>query len=315
MVFFLLLKVQSQGLIVIINGCGHSLCQSQTSTYHREDFIMKEATVVVIGHTGKTGARVQQRLQAMGINTRGVSRSSAIPFDWEKRETWEPALKGASSVYAAYQPDLAVPGAEQAIKAFVEIASTAGVEHIVLLSGRGEEGAQRAERILQASGLNWNIVRASWFAQNFSEGFMIDGILNGNLVLPAGAVKEPFIDVDDIADVAVAALTNGRLKNRLFEVSGPESITFAQCADIISKALGRSIQYTQVPIDTFIETLAEMGEPEPLQWLMRELFTNVFDGRNENTATGVEEALGRQPVSFQQYVTKTVASGVWKIKG
>ncbi len=203
------------------------------------------------------------------------------------------------------------PAAESTIKAFVRVAAEAGLEHIVLLSGRGEEGAERAEAILKASGLSWNIVRASWFCQNFSESFMLEGILAGELVLPAGDTVEPFIDADDIADVAVAALTEPRHRNKLFEVTGPRALTFAQCIQEMSEALGRPLKYTCVPIDAYINALREQGVPEDLQWLLRELFTVVFDGRNSNVMPGVEEALGRPATDFKTYVQKTIESGVW----
>jgi uncharacterized protein YbjT (DUF2867 family) len=215
------------------------------------------------------------------------------------------------SAYVTYQPDLAVPTAEPAIKEFVRHAREAGLQHLVLLSGRGEDGAQRAERILQNSGLAWNIVRCSWFFQNFSESFMREGILAGELVLPAGDTVEPFVDADDIADVAVATLTQPGLRNRLFELTGPRALTFAQCVEEIAGGLGRPLKYTPVPVDAYIDALREQGVPETMQWLLHELFTVVFDGRNSHVMSGVEDALGRPATDFRTYVQKTVASGVW----
>ena len=272
---------------------------------------MKQSPILIIGKNGKTGSRVNQRLQALGYETRAVSRSTALSFDWENPETWRSAIEGARSAYVTYQPDLAVPNAEPAIREFMRVAADAGLQHIVLLSGRGEEGAQRAEEVLKASGLSWNIVRASWFAQNFSESFMLEGILAGELVLPAGEIVEPFIDVDDIADVAVAALTEPGHRNKLFEVTGPRALTFAQCIEEISEVIGRPVKYTSIPVDAYISALNEQGVPEDLQWLLHELFTVVFDGRNCNVMSGVEEALGRPATDFQTYVQKTVESGVW----
>ena len=272
---------------------------------------MKQSPILIIGKNGKTGARVNQRLQALGFATRPVSRSTSPAFDWDKPATWHSAIAGTRVAYVTYQPDLAVPGAEATIKEFVHVAAAAGVEHIVLLSGRGEAGAHRAEQILMHSGMAWNVVRASWFAQNFSESFMLDGILAGELVLPAGDTIEPFIDVDDIADVAVAALTETRLRNKLFEVSGPRALSFAECIQEISAAIGRPLQYTQVSIDAYIKQLQEQGMPEDMQWLLRELFTVVFDGRNSKVVPGVEQALGRPATDFRSYVQKTVASGIW----
>jgi len=272
---------------------------------------MKNSPILIIGKNGKTGGRVNQRLQALGYATRAVSRSTTPAFDWEDRSTWRSAIAGARAAYVTYQPDLAVPNAEADMKAFVQIAAEAGLDHIVLLSGRGEEGAQRAEEILKDSGISWNVVRASWFAQNFSESFMLEGILAGELVLPADDTVEPFIDVDDIADVAVAAITQPGLRNKLFEVTGPRAMTFAQCIAEISEATGYPVKYSSVPIDAYINALKEQGAPEDLQWLLHELFTVVFDGRNSSVMSGVAEALGRPATDFKTFLQKAVQSGVW----
>ena len=274
---------------------------------------MQQPPILIIGKNGKTGSRVNQRLQALGYATRPVSRSTQPAFDWENPATWWSAIEGTRAAFVSYQPDLAVPTAESTIKAFVRVAADAGLEHIVLLSGRGEAGAERAEAILKASGLTWNIVRASWFCQNFSESFMLEGIRAGELVLPAGDTVEPFIDADDIADVAAAALTEPRHRNKLFEVTGPRALSFAQCIQEMSQALGRPLTYTCVPIDDYINALREQSVPEDMQWLLRELFTVVFDGRNSHVMPGVEEALGRPATDFRTYVQKTRESGVWDI--
>lgn len=274
---------------------------------------MKNAPILIIGKNGKTGSRVNQRLQALGYDTRAVSRSSTPSFDWENPSTWASVIKGARSAYVTYQPDLAVPNAEAAMKEFVRVAYENGLEHIVLLSGRGEEGAQRAEKVVQGSGIAWNIVRCSWFFQNFSESFMLEGILAGELVLPAVDTVEPFVDADDIADVVVAALTEPGLQNRVYELTGPHALTFAQCVNEISAALDRPVKFTPVPVDEYIHVLREQGAPEDLQWLLRELFTVVLDGRNSHVMPGVEEALGRPATDFKSYVQKMIASGVWNV--
>jgi uncharacterized protein YbjT (DUF2867 family) len=267
--------------------------------------------VLIIGKNGKTGSRVNQRLRALGYATCPVSRSTTPSFDWENPATWPSVINGTRSAYVTYQPDLAVPNAEASIKEFVKVAAENGLEHIVLLSGRGEKGAQRAEEVLITSGLSWNIIRCSWFSQNFSESFMLEGIIDGELVLPESDTVEPFVDADDIADVAVAALTEPGHRNRLYELTGPRALTFAQCIKEISNALGRPVKYTAVPIDDCISALGEQGAPTELQWLIRELFTVVFDGRNSKVMPGVEEALSRPPTDFNTYVQKTIETGVW----
>ena len=272
---------------------------------------MKKPPILIIGKNGKTGARVNQRLQALGYATRPVSRSSDPSFDWENPATWQAVIKGVDTAYVTFQPDLAAPHAEAAIKEFVRLAHKNGLKHIVLLSGRGEEGAQRAEDVLKSSGITWNIVRCSWFCQNFSESFMLEGILTGELMLPAGDTLEPFVDVDDIADVVVATLTKPDLRNRTYELTGPHALSFAQCVNEISEALGRPVKYTSVAIDEYINALREQGQPEALQCLLRELFTMVFDGRNSHVMFGVKEALNRPPSDFKTYVQKTIKSGAW----
>src|SRR5262245_20626440 len=212
---------------------------------------MSELPILIIGGAGKTGARVNALLRASGIPTRPVSRSTAIPFDWTRPETWPAALAGVSMAYVTYQPDIAVEGATEAIAELSRLARKRGLERLVLLSGRGEPGAQRAEAALQASGVPWTIVRASWFNQNFSEGYLLDGVLAGQVALPAGAIPEPFVDADDIAEVAVAALTEERHANRVYEVTGPRALTFAEAVSEISAVLGRPISYVQMDPDEF----------------------------------------------------------------
>lgn len=276
---------------------------------------MKNSPILIIGKNGKTGLRVEQRLQALGYATRGVSRSTEPSFDWEDQGTWRAALAGTRSAYITFHPDLAIPSAEQSIRDLVALAAELGLQHLVLLSGRGEAGARRAELVLEKSGLDWNVVRANWFMQNFSESFMIEGILNGELMLPAGDIVEPFIDADDIAEVAVATLTRPELRNRVFEVSGPRALTFAECVEAISETTGYPVKYTRIPIENFIEGLRAQGAPDELLWLMRELFAVVFDGRNSSPTAGVEEALGRPATDFTEYLRKVMASGAWDRSG
>ena len=276
---------------------------------------MNKSPILIIGKNGKTGRRVDSGLQALGYTTRAVSRSTTPAFDWEDPTTWRAAMTGTVSAYVTFHPDLAIPSAEQNVREFVTLAADVGIEHIVLLSGRGEEGAQRAETILQSSGLDWNVVRASWFMQNFSESFMIEGILSGELLLPAGDIVEPFVDVDDVADVAVTALTRPELRDRLFEVTGPRALSFTDCVSEIAMATDYAVKFSSITVAAFIDTLRSQGVPEEVQWLMRELFTVVFDGRNSQPMSGVEDALGRPATDFSEYVRKVKASGAWKRSG
>lgn len=267
---------------------------------------------LVIGATGKTGRRVAEKLRQKGLSVRAVSRSTEIPFDWNSQSTWAAALDGIDSAYVTYQPDIALPGAVDVIRAFLAAAKAAGVKHVVLLSGRGEEEAEAAERVLQASGLDWTVLRASWFMQNFSENYMRDELLSGSLTLPVGPTKEPFIDADDIADVAVAALTEAGHRNRLYELTGPELFSFNEAVSEIAGATGRALSFHPVSFADYEAALREQALPEDVITLLRYLFTELFDGRNANVAHGVEEALGRKPRRFADFARKAAVEGIWE---
>lgn len=271
-----------------------------------------QTPVLIIGGTGKTGGRVNALLNRQGIATRPVSRSTLPAFDWTRPEGWDAALDGVSRAYVTYQPDLAAAGSVDAIAELSRLARRQGLERVVLLSGRGEPGAQRAEAALQSSGVPWTIVRASWFSQNFSEGYLLDGVLAGEIALPAGAIPEPFIDADDIADVVVASLANQHYVNRLFEVTGPRALTFAEAVGEIAAGLGRPIRYTRISPEDFLVSMRAYA-PEDIVQVLHELFNVVLDGRNTPVMRGVTEALGRPARDFSDFVRNTVASGVWNV--
>ena len=225
-------------------------------------------TTLVLGGTGKTGSRVAGRLEAGGLPVRIGSRAGEPPFDWEDRGTWESVLEGVGSVYVTYQPDLAVPGAADAVRSFADLAVESGVRRLVLLSGRGEDGAERGEEAVRESGAEWTILRSSYFDQNFSESFFLGPVLGGELALPAGDVAEPFVDAEDIADVAVAALTQDGHAGELYELTGPRLLTFREAVDEISRATGREVRYVPVSTEEFAAGLEREGIPAEVVELM-----------------------------------------------
>jgi uncharacterized protein YbjT (DUF2867 family) len=273
--------------------------------------VMTMDTTLVLGGTGKTGRRVAERLGALGVPVRIGSRSGEPPFDWEKSETWAPTLEGMSSAYISYYPDLAVPGAVDVVGSLADLAVKEGVSRLVLLAGRGEEEAERAEQAVSDSGADLTIVRATWFMQNFSEDYIVEYILAGEIPLPAGDTPEPFVDADDIADVAVAALTDDKHIGELYELTGPRLLTFADTADEISKATARDIQYVPVSIKEFAAAAYEQHVPTEVVELLSYLFAEVLDGRNAHVTDGVQRALGREPRDFSDYAREAAASGVW----
>jgi uncharacterized protein YbjT (DUF2867 family) len=272
---------------------------------------MSTNTILVTGGTGKTGRRVAQRLQNGGHAVRIGSRSAVPSFDWADRHTWNAALNGVGAVYISYFPDVAAPGSAETIEAFVAAAAQANVRRLVMLSGRGEPEAKVCEEIVQRSGLEWTIVRASWFAQNFSESFILEPVLAGEVALPAADVGEPFIDVDDIAEVAVTALTEDGHQGQLYEVTGPRLLTFAQAVAEIARATGRDIRFVQVPIADYAAAAREAQLPPELVDLITYLFSEVLDGRNASVTDGVQRALGRPARDFADFAQATATTGIW----
>lgn len=271
---------------------------------------MSTHPILVIGATGKVGSRVVTRLARSGYPVRGVSRRTNPRFDWFDANTWPNALHGVRTAYVAFSPDLAMPGAEAIIGAFVDAAKAAGVEQLVLLSGRGERGAQRCEVLVQQSGLRWTIVRCSWFFQNFTEGMLREAVLSGALALPAGDVADPLVDAEDIADVVVAALTKPS-PNTVYEVTGPRLLTFAQVAEELSHASGNPVQYIPIQPEDFRLALAQ-AEGSKVADLLTAICTEVFAGHNQWVGDGVERATGRSARDFRQFCADAAASGVWR---
>lgn len=272
---------------------------------------MKDQKILVLGGKGKTGSRVAEKLDKMGHSIRIGSRSENPAFDWENPSTWAAALEGISAVYITFQPDLAVPGALTAIKGFTKQAVQAGVQKMVLLSGKGEREAELCEKVVMAAGVDWTIVRASWFNQNFSESFFLDPILAGHVALPKSEELIPFVDADDIAEVVVEALLNERHNSQVYELTGPRQLTFPEIVKEISVATGRDIAFVPISMEGYTNLLKEFQVPADYIWLINYLFTEILTEANSVVTNDVEKVLGRKPKDFSEYVRETAATGIW----
>ena len=266
-------------------------------------------TALVLGATGKTGRRVAARLNCAGHRVRAGSRSAAVPFNWDDRSTWGELLDGVDAAYVVYAPDVSLPGADEQVGALAKLARQAGVRRLVLLSGRGEQGAINAESSVRSAFPEATIVTASWFAQNFSEDFLADFVATGDIALPAGTVAEPFVDAEDIADVVASALTTDDHQGRRYEVTGPRLLTFADVAADLTAATARRIIYTPVTAEESARRLTEQGVAPDLIELLTHLFTEVLDGRNASLGDGVQQALGRPPRDFADYARDAAGKG------
>ncbi|MBA6439309.1 MULTISPECIES: NAD(P)H-binding protein [Streptomyces] len=268
-------------------------------------------TTLVLAGTGKTGRRVVSGLRARDMPVRVGSRSAEPPFDWQDDTTWEPALRGMDSAYVAYHPDAAFPGAAKAVGSFAELAVARGVRRLVLLADRGAAEAERCEQAVRDSGAEWTVVRAGFITQNFNEGFLVELVRAGVVALPVGDVAEPFTDAEDIADVAVAALTENGHAGRIHEVTGPRLSTFADAVGEIARVTGREVRYLPVTPERFVSSLTRRGVPAAYATRLTSLMVEVFDGRRAETTDTVERILGRPPRDFTEYVRETAVTGIW----
>ncbi len=244
--------------------------------------------------------------------TLAASRSSAVRFDWEDESTWAPALAHADAAYVTYFPDLAIPGADEAVGRFIEVALANDVRRLVLLSGRGEEGARRAEVRLQESDADWTVVRCGFFSQNFSETFP-EPVAHGVLPMPIGDVADPFLDADDIADVVVTALLDDRHIGQLYELTGPRLLTLTEVAQTIGDAIGRPVTFVPMSKDEYAASIADQGFPGEVAHHIADVIALALDGRNIEMTDDVERVLGRPARDFADHARNAATDGAWNL--
>ncbi|WP_036962096.1 NAD(P)H-binding protein [Promicromonospora kroppenstedtii] len=277
---------------------------------------MSNDTTLVLGASGKTGRRVAARLRLHDARVRAASRSSRAHFDWSEPGGWDHVLRDIATVYVVPP---AVPGP---VHELVARAEAAGVRRLVLLSGRGADtwgdssfglDMRSAEEAVRGSALEWTVLRASNFDQNFDEDLFHAPLLAGELALPAGSVPEPFVDLEDVADVAAAVLTEpGQHAGRTYELTGPRGVTFAEAVDLISRASDRPVTYRQVSPAEYRTALVEAGLGEDDAHHVAEMFVLMERGLLAGPTDDVETVLGRPPRAFEEYVVRAAAAGAWR---
>jgi uncharacterized protein YbjT (DUF2867 family) len=269
-------------------------------------------THLIIGGTGKTGRRVLNRLHSRGLDVRALSRPE---FDWEDPSTWSSVEGRYDSVYLTFAPDVAFPGAPDAVAEVARRVLASGSGRLVLLSGRGEPAAQRAEQLVidlaAEHGAEWAVARCAFFMQNFDEGFLVEGIAAGELAFPADAVREPLLDVEDVADVVAGLMVGEIPAQEVYELTGPRLLTFAEATASIAEAAARPIRYTALTVPEFVTSLLDAGVPPDDAHGLGELFALILDGHNEHLVDGVRRALGREPRDFVDYARAAASAGAW----
>ena len=271
-----------------------------------------KTNILVIGGTGKTGRRVVEQLQNNGIEPRIGSRNASPSFDWDNKDTWVKALNGIEKMYVTYYPDLAVPGAKEAIGSLTYLAKELGIKKMVLLSGKGETEAEACEKIVMDSGIGYTVVRASWFNQNWSESFFLEPVLSGEVALPLSDVLIPFVDANDIAEVVATVLLDNTYNGEIIEVTGPELITFKEIVNIISKTSNRRLNFYDITLEQYIKGMKQMQIPDDVVWLIEYLFSHVLTNpKNQLVVNDIERVLGRKAKTFLEYAQETAETGIW----
>ena len=269
-------------------------------------------TTLLLGGTGNTGRRVRDLLAARSLPHPTLSRPA---FDWADPATWSSVEVGADSAFLTYAPDIAFPGAAEAVAEVADRLLRGGLRRLVLLTGRGEPEALRAERLVarlaDEHGAGWAVVRCSFFMQNFSEGLFAGSVADGELAFIADRVREPFVDLDDVAEVVVGILTGDVPDRQVHELTGPELLTFAEAVDAIAEATGRPVTYRHLTVPDLVTGLVDQGLPHADAAGLAQLLAEVLDGHNEHLTSGVRRALGREPRRFADFARDAARGGAW----
>lgn len=279
-----------------------------TGPHHHGMSATTISPITVLGSTGTTGSRVLSALQRLGLTARGATRRTDPSFDWTDPESWPDVLEGCRALY------LVPPEPPTTIDEFVAAAVDAGVERFVLLSARGpdqsgDDHLPRTEAAVVSLAPSWTVLRPAWFAQNFTEGYFRQGLDSGELRLPTGEGREPFVDVEDIAAVAAAALCDDAHDRQVYELSGPDSLSFTEAVAQLAHATGRAWRFAAVDSDEFVAEQTRAGTPPTVIATLLELFEAIRRGENEYISEGVQTALGRPPTSFREFAARYAPTG------
>lgn len=270
------------------------------------------STYLVLGGTGKVGSRLGRVLEQRGQVVRRASRHGDVRFDWHDEATWHSALEGADGVFVV-GPGSATDWSGSLTR-FLTAASGAGVRRAVLLSARGVEfhpqgAVAKAEEALRNSPVSWVILRPSHFSQNFTEAMFAP--VEGTVTAPVGQGAEPFVDVEDIAEVAAEALVADAFERRVVELSGPEAITFDEAAAVLAQISGTDLRFEDESDAAHVERLRGNGTPEGyIDWRMA-MLRGIRSGADAYVSDGVPHVLGRPATGFGEWARREVPSSWW----
>ncbi|WP_224247788.1 SDR family oxidoreductase [Hyalangium gracile] len=279
--------------------------------------------ILVTGGTGTIGSSTVKALQAKGARFKVGARSpdklkgqgvETVLFDWDKPETFGPALQGVEKVF------LLTPVSDkqtQYTQALVDAAKKAGVKHIVKLSVMGADAEpgislgrlhRSSEKAIKDSGIAWTMLRPTYFMENFFNFYGADPKKDSTVYTTHGNGKAVWVDGRDVGEVAAAVLTGKGHEGKAYELTGPEALDSAEALTILGEALGRKYTHVPVPEEAGRKAMKDQHMPDWIVDGLSELAALIRNGWAATPATGVKDVLGRPPRTFKEYA-KDYAAG------
>ncbi|MFC4464270.1 NAD(P)H-binding protein [Streptomyces xiangluensis] len=271
-------------------------------------------TTLVVGATGTTGSRVVSQLVAAGHRVKAASRratdvdgAQAVRFDWNDPATFDDALDGADCVYLI--PPLGSREPAAVMLPFLRQGRAAGVRRAVLLSSSaipsGGPAVGQVHQVLPGLFGAWAVLRPSWFMQNFTGDHPHAQSIrtDGTLLTATGEGRVGFVDADDIAAVAVHALTTAQAPNTDLVITGPQALSYGDIAVVLTEVTGRSVTHRQLTYEQMRDRLAA-GMPAEFAELLAGMDRAIAEGAEDRTTDTVQRLTGRPPSSFRTFAER-----------
>jgi uncharacterized protein YbjT (DUF2867 family) len=274
--------------------------------------------ILVTGATGTVGTEMVKELLAAGVEVRALVRSlgrarpllgpdvEIVEGDLEKPETIDPAMKGVEKAFLLTSSG---PESVDLHANFIAAAKRAGNPYVVRLSALGSGPDSpftfgrwhgQSERHLEESGLPYTHLRPHGFMQNFL--FYAPTIASdGAIFAPMGDAKIGMVDSRDVSAVAAKVLTEDGHQGRTYDITGPESLSYAQAAETLDAALGKTVRYVDVTPEQAKDGMMSLGFPEWLADAALELHAFYRTGEGEIVTPVVAEVTGRPPRTFNEF--------------
>src|SRR5260370_4638429 len=277
--------------------------------------------ILITGASGSVGKAVLQEAIRKESTVRGMyrskedaakapSRCEAVLADYADKQSLRKALDGVNSVYVVCSP---IPQLVELESNMVDACKEAGVKHVVLNSalGAGDYAKSlpgwhgKVEDKLKGTGMSYTILRPNGFLQNIVAYNAASIRAQGAFYVAMGDAKVSYLDVGDIAVVALKALAGGAHSGKTYELNGPEAISNQELAKRISKAAGRTVNYVDIPESAQREAMLGLGMPEWQVTALLELQQYYKQGGGAKTDGLLKTLIGRPPVPLDQYLTAT----------